>query len=560
MQYRNIPVGIYLDGVNKVKFSGAASGMNTPFRNMDELPAFKGLREAALAPLDLTVPSVLGPERIASYVCKMADFKLLYATQRVDERTLGLLQDLADQSGAVEQFKGMKRGEVMNRIEGFASENRQVLHTASRDIFAEVANNKAATILARQELSKLQTFLADLDSGRIVNQQGESFCNLVNIGIGGSDLGPRAVYLALQSFSRMDRRVYFISNVDPDECALVIKDLDLSRTLVSVVSKSGTTLETLTNEALVRKYFLAAGLDPGKHFVAVTGQDSPMDDQSKYLRSFHMFDFICGRYSVTSMVGALSLSFAIGYENFQDFLAGANRIDVAAEGHDLRSNLPLLLAMLGIWNNNFLNHDTLAILPYSQALVRFVAHLQQCDMESNGKSVNRRGERLNYRSGPVIWGEPGTNGQHSFYQSLHQGTIVVPCEFVGFRQCQRNEDLVVGGTTSQEKLVANLLAQTIALATGAPNGNPNRNFAGNRPCSILLADRLTPGSMGELLAIYECKIAFQGFVWNINSFDQEGVQLGKVLANRLLAIIAKGCTDDPVGRAILDSADFPVRK
>jgi glucose-6-phosphate isomerase len=273
-----------------------------------------------------------------------------------------------------------------------------------------------------------------------------------------------------------------------------------------------------------------------------------------------MFDYICGRYSVSSMVGGLMLSFAIGSENFRMFLEGANRIDGAAEEKNIRKNLPLLLAMLGIWNHNFLNYDTLAILPYSQALVRFVAHLQQCDMESNGKSINRQGSRIKYHSGPVIWGEPGTNGQHSFYQLLHQGTTVVPSEFIGFRQSQYSEDLVIGQSSSQEKLLANLLAQTIALASGEKNSNQNRNFAGNRPCSILLADRLTPETMGELLAIYENKIAFQGFAWNINSFDQEGVQLGKVLANRLLDIITNGSGKDPVGRALLENADFTNRE
>ena len=444
----------------------------------------------------------------------------------------------------------------MNRITGFASENRQVLHTAGRDLFSAPPHNHEATKQARQELDKLQTFLADLDSNRITNHLGEPFNNLISIGIGGSDLGPRAVYLALKSFAKENRQVHFISNIDPDDSAAVLKDLDLSRTLVSVVSKSGTTLETLTNEELVKQAFLKAGLDPKNHFVAVTGANSPMDDQDKYLRSFLMFDYICGRYSVSSMVGGLLLSFAIGFKNYKKFLEGANRIDDAAEEKDIRKNLPLLLAMLGIWNRNFLNYDTLTILPYSQALVRFVAHLQQCDMESNGKSINRQGDQLKYHSGPVIWGEPGTNGQHSFYQLLHQGTTIVPSEFIGFRQSQYGKDLVVDQTSSQEKLVANLLAQTIALASGEKSANPNRNFSGNRPCSVLLADQLTPETMGELLAIYENKIAFQGFVWNINSFDQEGVQLGKTLANRLLDIIANKPGESPIEQALLKNADI----
>jgi glucose-6-phosphate isomerase len=527
---------------------------------MDQHPAYKQLQKAAGAPFDLTQPGNLSPERISAHVCRMASFQLLYATQRINAQTLALLQELADQSGVVEQFKMMKRGERMNRIEGFASENRQVLHTASRDIFSSFVQAPEATGQARQELDKLQAFLGDLEAGRIVNHRGEQFCNLISIGIGGSDLGPRAVYLALKPFAQKGRKVNFISNVDPDDSAAVLKETDLSRTLVAVVSKSGTTLETLTNEELVKNAFLQAGLDPKKHFVAVTGEKSPLDDPKRYLRSFYMFDYICGRYSATSMVGGLMLSFAIGYDNFKKFLKGANRIDQAAENRNIKDNIPLLLAMLGIWNRNFLNLNTLAILPYSQALVRFVAHLQQCDMESNGKSINRQGEQIGYQSGPVIWGEPGTNGQHSFYQLLHQGTTVVPSELIGFRQSQYHEDLLINQTTSQEKLVANLLAQAVALAAGEKNSNPNRNFPGNRPCSILIADQLTPETMGELLAIYESKIAFQGFAWNINSFDQEGVQLGKVLAHRLLDLLAHGSAEDPVGRAILKNADFMIAR
>ncbi|MDT8334893.1 MAG: glucose-6-phosphate isomerase [Desulfurivibrionaceae bacterium] len=530
--------------------------MDNNFRNMDLLPAYDKLRQAARHPYDLRMPEALNPQRLAGYIAHAGSYRLLYATQRVDDSTLELLRELAEQSGAVEQFKMMKRGAVMNRIEGFASENRRVLHTASRDIFSASPENPEAAGQARCELDKLRNFLADLETGRLGNARGEMFTNLVNIGIGGSDLGPRAVYLALKPFSRPDRRVLFISNVDPDDCAAVLKDLDLSRTLVAVVSKSGATLETLTNEALAKKAFRGAGLDPARHFLAVTGENSPMNDPGRYLRSFYLFDYICGRYSTSSLVGGLLLSFAIGFDNFQKFLEGANRIDRAAEEPDLKRNLPLLLAMLGIWNRNFLNCETLAILPYSQALSRFVAHLQQCDMESNGKSINRQGGALAYHTGPVIWGEPGTNGQHSFYQALHQGTAVVPCEFIGFRHSQYREDLVVDRTSSQEKLVANLLAQAVGLATGAESRNPNRRFPGNRPGSILLAERLTPETMGELLAIYESKIAFQGFVWNINSFDQEGVQLGKVLADRLLGLVADGSIADPLGRAILKSAAF----
>ncbi|MCK5227282.1 MAG: glucose-6-phosphate isomerase, partial [Desulfobulbaceae bacterium] len=398
--------------------------------------------------------------------------------------------------------------------------------------------------------------------GTIANADGEPFTDMINVGIGGSDLGPRALYHALAAYSLPGRKVHFISNVDPDDAAAVLKNINLSRTLVNVVSKSGTTLETLTNEELVKAAFQKAGLDPSAHFIAVTGEKSPMDNPEKYLRSFYMFDYIGGRYSATSMVGAVMLGFALGHDAFIEILKGANDMDQAAEERDIRENPALLLALLGIWNNNFLSCETVAVLPYSQALIRFTAHLQQCDMESNGKSINRQGEKLTYRTGPIVWGEPGTNGQHAFYQLIHQGTRTVPVEFIGFRKSQYRDDILIKETTSQEKLVANLLAQSLALATGKDDANPNRKFAGNRPSVVLMGDCLTPYSMGALLALYEAKIVMQGFIWNINSFDQEGVQLGKVLANRLLDHFAglkndtsyNGEETDELGWAMLTAA------
>jgi len=321
----------------------------------------------------------------------------------------------------------------MNRIDGHESEERQVLHTACRDIFDKNPSHAGATGQARQQLEKLRVFLDELDGDELVNERGESYTDYINIGIGGSDLGPRAIYFALSAYSLKNRKVHFISNVDPDDAAAVLKKPDLSRTLVGVVSKSGSTLETLTNEEIVRSAYVEVGLDPKKHFVAITGQSSPMDNPEKYLRSFYMFDYIGGRYSATSMVGAVMLGFGLGYDAFVEILQGANDMDRAAEERNIRKNPALLLALLGIWNHNFLGHETVAVLPYSQALLRFPAHLQQCDMESNGKSVTRNGEKVSGFTGPIVWGEPGTNGQHAFYQLLHQGTTVVPAEFIGFR-------------------------------------------------------------------------------------------------------------------------------
>lgn len=507
-------------------------------QEFNELKSVRRLQELASAPYDLTRSDALSGGRFREYRAAMAGYDYLYATQRVDDQVLAVLQELADEAGLVDQFLAMKGGAVMNRIEGVASENRQVLHTACRDVFSAEPASREASAQAAEQLARLRVFLEDADQGRLVNHRGEPFTTMVQVGIGGSDLGPRALYLALQRYQLPGRSARFIANVDPDDTAAVLAGLDLSRTLFNVVSKSGTTLETLTNEQLVREALSRAGLDPARHLVAVTGAGSPMDDPQRYLAAFHMFDYIGGRYSATSMVGGVTLGFAFGYQAFTDILAGAHAVDVAAEERDIRANVPLLMALLGIWNRNFLGHATLAVLPYSQALLRFPAHLQQCDMESNGKSVSRSARPVTWQTGPVVWGEPGTNGQHAFYQLLHQGTTVVPVEFIGFRQSQYGLDVKVKDTTSQQKLVANMLAQSLALATGQGQDNPNKRFAGNRPNSVLLGDRLTPQSMGALLALYENKIAFQGFCWNINSFDQEGVQLGKVLADRLLAEIA----------------------
>ena len=334
---------------------------------------------------------------------------------------------------------------------------------------------------------------------------------------------------------------------------MVLSQIDLKNTVVLVVSKSGTTLETATNEKLVKTRFEEAGLDPNKHFIAITGQGSPMDNKGKYLESFYIWDWIGGRYSTTSMVGGVLLAFAFGFDVFYEFLRGASSMDKAALNRDLSHNLPLLGALLGIWNRNFLHIPTEALIPYSRALSRWSAHIQQVAMESNGKHVDKQGRFVNFATGPIIWGEPGTNGQHSFFQLIHQGTDVIALEFIGYLENQCGKDLDFSGTTSQQKLLSNLLAQSIALATGQKSDNPNKDFAGNRPSHLLLGKQLTPYSLGVLLAYYEHKIAYQGFVWGINSFDQEGVQLGKVLATRIINCFAakKNRKAYPVAEAFL---------
>ena len=278
-----------------------------------------------------------------------------------------------------------------------------------------------------------------------------------------------------------------------------------------------------------------AGLDASKHMLAVTSETSPLASSDEYLAAFFMDDYIGGRYSSTSAVGGAVLSLAFGPDVFEQFLSGAAAADRLARDEEFLNNPAMLDALIGVYERNLLGYPAIAVLPYSQALSRFPAHLQQLDMESNGKSVNRFGEPVSYETGPVIFGEPGTNGQHSFYQLLHQGTDIIPLQFVGFRQSQMGSDVVIQGSTSQQKLLANVAAQIIAFACGKQDEDRNKNFSGGRPSSIIIGEQLTPAALGALLAHYENKVMFQGFVWNLNSFDQEGVQLGKVLAKRVLA-------------------------
>jgi glucose-6-phosphate isomerase len=382
----------------------------------------------------------------------------------------------------------------------------------------------------------------------------------VQIGIGGSDLGPRAACIALERWAKAEGRqkmkAAFISNVDPDDADNVLRGIDLETSLFILVSKSGTTQETLANETLVRNRLESAGFDSSRHMVAVTSRTSPLAQNPGYIASFYIDDFIGGRYSTSSAVGGVVLSLAFGPETFADFLEGAHAVDKAALEPSVRANAALLDAMIGLYERNVLGMPSTAVLPYAEALARFPAHLQQLDMESNGKSVNRSGQPLAYKTGPVVFGEPGTNGQHSFYQLLHQGTDIVPLQFIGFAENQHSEDVLSMGTSSRQKLVANLLAQIVAFARGKDDTNPNKCFAGSRSSTLLMGGRLGARQMGALFAHYENKVMFQGFAWNINSFDQEGVQLGKVLANKVLSIMQGEKTDDATLNALVRQAGF----
>lgn len=498
-------------------------------------PASERLRRLALDPINLSHRKEEMPQRIATYLGEACGYKLLYGTERVTPEVMQALEELARESSALEKMHQMQRGEVVNFVRPYPCENRSVLHTATRDFFDHPQQSpkaQEAAHSARQELEKLKVFLSKCESEK-------SFDEMVVIGIGGSDQGPRANYTALLYLLKPGRKVHFVANVDPDDAYAVIKEANLKKTLVAVISKSGTTLETETNEEFFREQFKKAGIDPYKHFVSITMPGTPMDNKTKYAEVFYLFDWIGGRYSTSSMVGGVVLSFAFGVEVFEDFLRGAHAMDRAALSDRLFENLPLLAALLGIWNRNFLKYPTLAVIPYAQALRDYPAHFQQVDMESNGKLIDKEeGKFLDFEAGPVLWGSLGTNAQHSYFQLLHQGWQTVPLFMIGFKESQYAQDISVQGTFSQEKLLANLFAQSVALAIGNEPENPNKFCPGNRPSSILLGEKLTPFAAGALLSFYEHKVAFQGFIWGINSFDQEGVQLGKVIAHQFIDCFA----------------------
>ncbi|WP_349821571.1 glucose-6-phosphate isomerase [Chlamydia abortus] len=494
-------------------------------------PSTKILQDLAAAPVDLTTPGIISQERVERFSLSIEGFTLSYATERVDEGVVSALTDLASERGLVSSMQAMQSGEVVNYIDNFPSESRPALHTATRAWVKEIpltGNAEDIALRSKIEAQRLKDFL---------HQYRDAFTTIVQIGIGGSELGPKALHRALKGCCPSDKKVYFVSNIDPDNAAEVLQEIDCSKTLVVTVSKSGTTLETAVNEEFIADHFLKQGLHFRDHFIAVTCEGSPMDDRSKYLEVFHIWDSIGGRYSSTSMVGGVVLGFAYGFDVFFQLLEGAAAMDLAALAPQMSENLPMLAAMLGIWNRNFLGYPTSVIVPYSAGLEYFPAHLQQCGMESNGKSIAQTGEIIGFATSPILWGEVGTNSQHSFFQCLHQGSDVIPIEFIGFLDNQRGRDIVISGSTSSQKLFANMVAQSIALAKGRENTNPNKSFRGNRPSSLLVAERLTPYTMGALLAFYEHKIVFQGFCWGINSFDQEGVTLGKDLANQVLGIM-----------------------
>lgn len=508
------------------------------FNNLDSLNSFSTLKDLPV----IEVKALLTSERIAtSFIPLGGGLTYNYSALPVSEKHIATLQDLVNEQQLIEKYRALLAGEMMN-----TGENRLVLHHLTRGNVLGSENKIIADSVEKgdfylQEAKRVASFATKVRNGEITGSTGKKFNTVVQIGIGGSDLGPRAMYLALKGWAEGENKslidAKFISNVDPDDAVEILSTIDIETTLFILVSKSGTTQETLTNFELVKQAINNShikGIDPSKHLVAVTSNTSPLATSKDVMDAFYIDDYIGGRYSSTSAVGTLILSVAFGSEVVDQFLLGAHEADVAALEEDITKNGALLDAAIGLYLRNVLSYPNTAILPYSQALSRFPAHLQQLDMESNGKQVNRDGKDISYSTGPVIFGEPGTNGQHSFYQLLHQGTDIIPLQFIGFKESQRKQDILFDNSTSQEKLKANLIAQIVAFALGKNDTNSNKQFNGNRCSSLIYGDRLTPKSLGALLAHYENKVMFQGFLWNINSFDQEGVQLGKVLAKKVL--------------------------
>jgi glucose-6-phosphate isomerase len=463
-----------------------------------------------------------------------------YSKHRITEETVSLLLDLASACGLAEKRDAMFRGEKIN-----TTENRAVLHTALRapkeaQIFVDGVN---VVPEVHAVLDKMARFAEAVRSGKAKGHTGKPIRNVVNIGIGGSDLGPVMAYEALKKYASPEMRFYFVSNVDATDFAEVVRGLDAEETLFIIASKTFTTLETMTNAHTARQWALAKLRDEAavaKHFVAVSTNETEV---AKFGidtdNMFGFWDWVGGRYSMDSAIG-LSTMLAVGAENFRAMLSGFHQMDEHFRTAPLEANLPVLMGLLSVWYTDFFGAETCAVLPYDQYLHRFPAYLQQLTMESNGKHVTLGGERVDYRTGPVYWGEPGTNGQHSFYQLIHQGTALIPCDFIAFRKSLNP----LGN--HQDLLIANVIAQGEALAFGktreevAAEGNPawlvpHRVFEGNRPSTTLFAEELTPETLGKLIALYEHSVFTQGAIWNINPFDQWGVELGKVLAKKIAA-------------------------
>ncbi len=490
------------------------------------------------------------PGRGSGYTLRVGDLYIDYSKHLVTDETLELLRELAAATGVAELREAMFRGEKIN-----TTEDRAVLHTALRapaDTVVEVDGEDVVPGV-HEVLEKMAAFSEQIRSGAWTGFTGKRIRNVVNIGIGGSDLGPAMAYEALRAFADRGLTVRFVSNVDGADLHEAVRDLDPAETLFIIASKTFTTIETITNATSARGWLLAGlGGDQAavaRHFVALsTNAEKVTEFGIDPANMFGFWDWVGGRYSFDSAIG-LSLMIAIGPGAFRDLLAGFRLMDQHFRTAPAEENAPLLMGLLGIWYGAFFDAQSHAVLPYSHYLSRFTAYLQQLDMESNGKSVDRDGNPVEWQTGPVVWGTPGTNGQHAYYQLIHQGTKVIPADFIGF--AKPVAELEAAPAAQHDLLMANFFAQTQALAfgktadevraEGAPESLvPHKTFHGNHPTTTILATELTPGVLGQLIALYEHKVFVQGAVWNIDSFDQWGVELGKVLAKRVEPALTEG--------------------
>lgn len=510
----------------------------------NELPEWQKLSEHFLKTKELHLRDLFqeNPERADQMTLEGAGLYLDYSKNRIVPQTMTLLLDLAKAVKLESEIEAMFAGKRINR-----TEDRQVLHVILRNPMSIVSEIGGVDLMrpVEAELRKMELLAQRITSGEWRGFTGKRIRNFVNIGIGGSDLGPQMVYEALKSYADREMTIRYISNVDSNHLAEQLRDLEPSETLFLIASKTFTTLETMTNADSAKAWLLEELRDQeavADHFIAVSENREKVIEFG--IDPDHMlviWDWVGGRYSLTSAIG-FSLMVALGADNFHRLRAGFHQMDCHFRTTPLAENLPVILAMLGIWYTNFFGAQTHAVLPYDQYLSRFPAYLQQADMESNGKSVDRNGYPVNYQTGPVVWGEPGTNGQHAFFQLLHQGTRLVPCDFIGFAKSENP----LGDHHLQ--LMANFVAQQEALAFGKTPAQlriekvPENlisycSFAGNRPSNCILAEKLTPESLGSLIALYEHKIFVQGVIWNIFSFDQWGVELGKQLARNILPVL-----------------------
>jgi glucose-6-phosphate isomerase len=506
-----------------------------------QLPEWRALEEHFSSIRDQHLRNLFAddPQRGKNFALEAEGLYFDYSKNRLTGETIKLLLALAEASGVKERTEAMFTGEKIN-----STEKRAVLHTALRaPRDAEImVDGQNVVPEVHAVLDKMADFSNRVISGEWKGYTGKRIRNVINIGIGGSDLGPVMAYEALRYYSHRDITCRFVSNVDGTDFVEATRDLDAEETLFIISSKTFTTIETMTNARSARDWSLKTLKDDAavaKHFVAVSTNAAEV---TKFgidtANMFEFWDWVGGRYSYDSAIG-LSLMIAIGPDHFREMLAGFHAMDEHFRTAPLERNLPALLALIGLWYNNFFGAQTVAILPYDHYLGRLPSYLQQLDMESNGKHVDLDGNTVNYQTGPIIWGQPGTNGQHAYYQLIHQGTKLIPCDFIGFNQTLNP----VG--RHHNLLMANFFAQTEALAFGKTAEEvkadgvedalvPHRVFEGNRPTNTILADRLTPEMLGKLIALYEHKVFVQGTIWKINSFDQWGVELGKVLANRII--------------------------